>query len=471
MRKISWFIFLMVFWSGAEAQGIDARLLQAVQQFEKDSQMRHAVVGLAVLDANTGQLLFGRNEQIGLAPASTQKVLTSIASFELLGKDYKYQTKLGYSGKITNGTLNGNLYLLGSGDPTLGSWRFAGTRDSVVLQQLVRAVKRAGIKRIEGLVTTNESGFSHQAIPDGWIWQDIGNYYGAGAYQLNWKENQYEIILRSGERVNDSVAVVNGPQLFPGVIHVNELRAAAKGTGDNAYAYLATARRVFGLLSGTIPAGEKQFSISAADDDPASTLLAEFTTALRGESIARITQQGRTQVWRNADKQRLSNLSFFHTHYSPPLDSINYYFMRRSVNLYGEALVKAIAYDKAGYGATDTGIRIMKDFWAAKGIDKAAINIIDGSGLSPQNRVTADALAKALYFARSRPWFASFYESMPTYNGMKLKSGSIGGARAFAGYHTSAQGKTYIVSIIVNNYAGSSGEIVKKIYRVLDVLK
>jgi D-alanyl-D-alanine carboxypeptidase/D-alanyl-D-alanine-endopeptidase (penicillin-binding protein 4) len=99
------------------------------------------------------------------------------------------------------------------------------------------------------------------------------------------------------------------------------------------------------------------------------------------------------------------------------------------------------------------------------------VNIIDGSGLSPQNRVTADALARALHFAKSRPWFASFYESMPTYNNMKLKSGSIGGARAFAGYHTSAQGTEYIVSIIVNNHAGSSGEIVKKMFKILDTLK
>jgi serine-type D-Ala-D-Ala carboxypeptidase/endopeptidase (penicillin-binding protein 4) len=471
MRKISWFIFLMVFWAGAEAQGIDARLLQAVQQFEKDSQMRHAIVGLAVLDANTGELLFGRNEQIGLAPASTQKILTSIASFELLGKDYKYQTKLGYSGKITNGTLKGNLYLIGSGDPTLGSWRYAGTKDSVVLEQLVLAVKRAGIKRIEGFVTTIESGFSHQAIPDGWIWQDIGNYYGAGAYQLNWKENQYEIILRSGEKVNDSVEVVNEEEIFGTRGFVNELKAASKGSGDNAYVYLATGEHRNLLLAGTIPAGEKRFPISAASADPVSNLLVDFAFRLTAHGVDNTPMHHIARDVMFRDKQERSELRFFHTCYSPTLDSINYYFMRRSINLYGEALVKAIAYEKAGYAATDTGIRIVKDFWAAKGIDKAAINIIDGSGLSPQNRVTADALAKALHFARNRPWFASFYESMPTYNGMKLKSGSIGGARAFAGYHTSAQGKAYIVSIIVNNYAGSSGEIVKKIYRVLDALK
>ena len=97
--------------------------------------------------------------------------------------------------------------------------------------------------------------------------------------------------------------------------------------------------------------------------------------------------------------------------------------------------------------------------------------MIDGSGLSPQNRITSHALVKVLQFAKSREWYRSFYQALPTFNGMKLKSGSMGGARSFAGYHTSTAGKEYIVAIIVNNYDGSSGEIVKKMYKVLDVLK
>lgn len=466
MRKIYWCVGLFFCWLYGNAQAIEVKLSAAVQQLEKDSQMRHAIVGLAVMDAKTGKFVYSHNEQTGLAPASTQKILTAIASFELLGNNFRYNTQLAYSGKIKNGVLEGNLYVIGSGDPSLGSWRYAGARDSVVLKQWVLAVKQLGIKRISGVVTTNEAAFSHQAIPDGWIWQDIGNYYGAGAYQLNWKENQYEIILRSGDNVNDSVVPINKKHGF-----VNELKAAEKGSGDNAYVYLPTGPGRNQLLAGTIPAGEKAFSISASMPDPVSTLLADFSTALKKASIQH--QQGASPGRDLHDRNRgeLARLSYFNSYYSPPLDTLNYWFMRRSINLYGEALIKTIAYAKAGYGSADTGMRMLKDFWANNGIDKAAINVMDGSGLSPQNRVTADALVKALLFARSRPWFASFYSSIPTYNNMKLKSGSIGGARAFAGYHTAADGTAYIVAIIVNNHAGSSGEIVKKMYKVLDVLK
>jgi D-alanyl-D-alanine carboxypeptidase/D-alanyl-D-alanine-endopeptidase (penicillin-binding protein 4) len=81
------------------------------------------------------------------------------------------------------------------------------------------------------------------------------------------------------------------------------------------------------------------------------------------------------------------------------------------------------------------------------------LRIIDGSGLSPQNRVTVDALVKVLQYAKSRPWFNYYYDALPVYNQMKLKSGTIGGAKSFAGYHTAKDGTAYTVAIIINNYA------------------
>ena len=156
---------------------------------------------------------------------------------------------------------------------------------------------------------------------------------------------------------------------------------------------------------------------------------------------------------------------------SPPVDSINYWFLRKSINLYGEALIKTIAYEKTGLGTTAKGIELVRNFWSELGIDKGAINMIDGSGLSPQNRVTAHAEVSVLQYARARSWFYAFNDALPEYNGMKMKSGSIGGARAFAGYHTAKDGRQYTFSIIVNNYEGSSGEVVKKMYGVLNNLK
>ncbi|HYF31450.1 MAG TPA: D-alanyl-D-alanine carboxypeptidase/D-alanyl-D-alanine-endopeptidase [Chitinophagaceae bacterium] len=467
MKNFFWFIASMVYSLTIHAQSIEDKLQKAVQQFEKDSQMRHAILGFAVADAATGKLIYERNAQIGLAPASTQKIITSIAAFELLGHDYRYTTELLYNGPIENGVLNGHLHVKSSGDPSFGSWRYAGTRDTMILGKWADAVLKKGIQRIKGGLLVIET-LAHQAIPDGWIWQDIGNYYGAGAYELNWKENQYDVILQSGNTVGDGVTITKAGSKVLKNKYNNALKTAGKGTGDNAYIYFQLAPGRNPSIAGTIPVGEKSFSISGATPDPVAELQDDVVSAFSAASIR--FDAINDEVWSQALRTRPSAIALY-KHVSPPLESLNYWFMRRSINLYGEAFVQTIAYEKAKVRSTDTGIRVIRDFWAGKGIDKAALNIIDGSGLSPQNRLTADALVRALQYAKARPWRASFYESLPTFNGMKLKSGSIGGARAFAGYHTSAQGKEYIIAIIVNNYAGSSGDIIRKMYRVLDELK
>ncbi len=471
--RLIFFLFACLFYSFmAVAQSLPQKLATAVQQFEADAQMKYAIFSLYVADAKTGKLVYEHNSHVGLAPASTQKLFTSAAAFELLGQGYRYKTSLGYNGKIEKGVLTGDLHIDGSSDPTFGSWRWKETRDTVILKNFVAAVKRAGIANIDGTITTNESLFSRQAIPDGWIWQDIGNYYGAGAYVLNWKENQYDLHLRSGSSIGDSVVIVetggdNGKRRF-----VNELSSAAKGSGDNAYIYLSASGERYPLVRGTIPVNEKSFSISGAMTDPVTEVMLDLAFSLEGASIHSVPSSAPEKEIYSDDKKQPGEIQVLSTHLSPPLDSINYWFLRRSINLYGEALVKTLASQKGEKGVTtEQGVELVRNFWQQQGIDKAAIHIMDGSGLSPQNRVTTRSLVQVLQYAKTRPWYASFYNCLPEYNGMKMKSGSVGGARAFAGYHTANDGREYSYAIIVNNYDGSAGEAVKKMYRVLDVLK
>lgn len=159
-----------------------------------------------------------------------------------------------------------------------------------------------------------------------------------------------------------------------------------------------------------------------------------------------------------------------YTHYSPSLDSLVYWFLQKSINLYGEALVRTLAYQK-GAGNNVDGIKLIKEYWKQKGIAENELNISDGSGLSPQNRLTAHAQVEILKYAKSRPWFPAFFNALPEYNGMKMKSGTIKDVKAFCGYHRAKDGKEYIFSFLVNNYNGSASSLVGKMYRVLDVLK
>ena len=129
MKKIILLFDFCILTFALSAQSISAKLTAAFKNFENDPQLKHAISSLYVIDAKTGKAVFDKNSQIGLAGASTQKIITASTAFELLGKDYRYKTELGYTGKINIDTLEGDLFLHGSGDPTLGSWRYENTKD------------------------------------------------------------------------------------------------------------------------------------------------------------------------------------------------------------------------------------------------------------------------------------------------------------------------------------------------------
>jgi len=450
------------------AQTIAAKLATAVQQFENDDQMRHGIVSFCVTDAQTGKPVYNHNAQLGLPAASTQKLFTSVAAFELLGKDYRYKTVIGYDGNVKHDTLYGNLFITGYGDPTLGSWRWNETKEQAILLKIADVLERHELYHITGNVIINDSAFSVQPIPGGWIWDDMGNYYGAGCLAINWHENQYDLYLQPGKQEGDATHIVKTVPELEGAVLVNHIVTGKKGSGDNGYIYLPPAGTI-GFTLGTIPPGNDPFVISGALPDGSIV----FISALKDMFVKHFIHPAGTYVCKN-EINKIEGSVMQHelgTLLSPSLDSINYWFLKKSINLYGEALVKTMAYEKNGFGSTDKGVDIVRSFWSEHGIDKSAIQIIDGSGLSPQNRVTSDAEVKVLQYAKTRPWFNAFYNALPEYNGMKMKSGSIAGARAFAGYHTAKDGKQYIFSIIISNYDGSPGEAVKKMYKVLDVLK
>jgi D-alanyl-D-alanine carboxypeptidase/D-alanyl-D-alanine-endopeptidase (penicillin-binding protein 4) len=446
------------------SQTMGERLGAAIQKLEADSTLRHGTLSLHVEEAATGVVVFDLNGQVGLAPASCQKLFTSVAALDLLGADYRYTTRLGYRGKIEAGVLKGDLCLSGSGDPTLGSWRYDSTKEDVVLGRLVQAVKGAGIRRYTGRLIGEEGRWGTESLPRGWIWEDIGNYYGAGAWGLNWHENQYDVRLKSGTAIGDPAEIAGFRNEVQGLQWINELKTGAPGSGDNAYIYLPPYSKM-AFLRGTVPLQKEETVISGSIPMPSRQAELLFREALKKEGIG--TKEGAG----TKDAAARDATIYIGQSVSPRLDSINYWFLRRSINLYGEALIKTIALEKTGEASTEKGAELVRDFWAQRGIDRSAVHIIDGSGLSPQNRVTTDALVRVLQYARTRPWYPAFYQALPLINKMHMKSGAIGGARSFSGYQVAADGKEYVFSIIVNNYDGSSSEVIQKLFNVLNILK
>jgi len=452
----------------ASAQPPVKRLEQAFNSLLEDPQAKYAITSLCVLDANTGQTLYAKNENIGVATASTLKTITSATALALLGKDFQYQTTLAYSGNLDGqGVLHGSVIILGGGDPTLGSWRYETSKEGYILNQWVSAIKQAGIKKITGNVIGDDSLWGTQTTPEGWVWQDIGNYYGAGASALSWRENQFDLHLKASQS-NSSVSILKAVPQMPYIKLINEMKAGAEGTGDRVYAFLPPLANI-AYLRGTWALGISKSGISVALPDPAYDAAFRLQDTLQRIGIPASVSPTTTRQLK-ADQQALPKISQkLSTISSPALSQIIYWFNKKSVNLYGEHLLKTLAEKSGKEGTTKNGASVVINYWAGRGIDRNALNIIDGSGLSPGTRVTAAAMASILFQVQKESWFPVYYDSLPENNGMKLKSGTINDVSAFAGYYTDSSGRKYVIVININNYSGSG--INKKLFKVLDALK
>ena len=450
------------------AQSTVQKLEQAYSVLSKDAQAKYAITSLCVLDAKSGALIFGKNEHTGLATASTLKTITAATAFALLGKDFQYQTSLAYSGKIVNGVLQGDLIIVGGGDPSLGSSRYAQTKENEILNQWVKAIRDAGIKKIEGRIIGDDSIWGSSSAPEGWTWQDMGNYYGAAPSALSWRENQFDIQLKPGTKVGATTETLSLQPAMPYLQVVNELTTGTSGSGDQAYAYLPPLSNI-AYLRGTWGIDIRKKGISAALPDPA------YDAAFRlKDTLAKLGLPTTKEVT-TARKLKAEHLNLPPVHQnlisisSPTLDQLIYWFNKKSINLYGENLVKTLAWKAGKPATTANGLKEMVNYWSARGVDKDALNLFDGSGLSPATRVTSYAMANILFQAQKEPWYNEFYESLPENNGMKLKSGSINDVSAYAGYFTNAAGIKYVIVININNYSGYG--INKKLFSTLNALK
>ncbi|WP_187263530.1 D-alanyl-D-alanine carboxypeptidase/D-alanyl-D-alanine endopeptidase [Pontibacter beigongshangensis] len=442
-------------------QSVPEKLAAAFKTFQEDPQLQNGIASLYVLDAASGQVVFEQNGKLGLVPASTLKVITSATAYDLLGKNFRYETTFA----IRKGKEIPSLLIMPSGDPTFGSWRWASTKEEKVLAGLAAALQRTGINSFGEVVVAND-GWNEETIPDGWIWQDIGNYYGAGATKLNWHENQFDVVLRSGNQVGDPVAIVKTIPGLHGYALQSELRAAGAGTGDKAFIYFPLEAGT-ATIRGTIPVSQQNFKISGALPVPSR----QFVGTLSGRLQLLGVHIPASPILQLNKSMTPANTTTLHKVVSPPLDSLIYWFNRRSINLYGEALVKTMAYKTTGSAATESGLELIRQHWKQRGIPESELNLADGSGLSPLNRITAHAQVRVLQYARQQAWYKGFYDSLPLLNGLKMKSGTLRDAKGFCGYHRSKAGKEYIFAFLVNNYNGSPAAITQKMYKVLNELK
>lgn len=454
-----------------QGQDGNAKIQSAFQSFTSNPALENGIASLTVLNAKTGDVVFQGNSKIGLPTASTLKVITSITALDLLGPDYTFETNLYYAGAIDSlGILNGDLIIEGSGDPTLGSEHYPENTAEAILNKWKQAIRELGIKGINGKIIAQDDLYNGYTAPGSWTWSDLGNYYGAGISSLNWRENKLGVKFTPAK--TGQPARLDSINIPPYFTLINEVITGNHGSGDNVYAYSAPYSTVV-YLRGSYGSNLNK-TIEISNPNPSLGLEYELKNSLFQDSImltdtlASFANSSPMASENSTKKDR----TLIMTVHSPKLSEIVHWFNQKSINLYGEALLKLIGGISSNKYDTNESANLVAKYWQNKlKINPSEINIYDGSGLSPQNRVTTKAIAKIMQYARERPWFESFTKSLPTINGMQMKSGTIGGALGYTGYQKSAAGNEYTFSLLVNNYQGPASRMRQNMFKLLDVLK
>ncbi len=475
LRKtfLSWFWVLSLF--HGIAQTTESSFLKLVSGWQTTEQLANAGIGFAVSDVETGKEFFKSEPQLSLVPASILKTVTTATALEVFGPDFRFQTTLSYSGEIRNDTLYGNLQIIGGGDPTLGSGYFP--ENNTFPEDWIRAIQSKNIRFIAGNLVADASVYESQMIPNTWIWEDMGNYFGAGASGISVHDNLYEIHLDSPKEADRPTKIIRIIPEIPNLELQNEVLSSDVNS-DQAYVF-GSPMDYKRIIRGTIPKNKTDFIVKASVPNPSELLVNEFRKKL--------TANGITISGRNSFEKAKSSGKILFVSQSPALKEIIKVTNHESVNLFAEHFLKQLAFQAYGLGTTKDGCKFISQFWKEKGLDITGFFMNDGSGLSRFNAITASQLVFILNYMKTRSKYSGeFFDSLASPgngtlsvfksadfpdNCLHAKSGSMTRVRCYAGYLTTISGRQLSFVFMLNNFSCSQTEAIRKIEEALIELR
>ncbi|WP_223199055.1 D-alanyl-D-alanine carboxypeptidase/D-alanyl-D-alanine endopeptidase [Solihabitans fulvus] len=428
-----------------------------------DPRLTGATVGLVVRNADTGSVLYTRNSAARQLPASNGKLLTSTAALELLGPDYTFGTSVLADGHRTGSTIGGNLYLRGTGDPTMLAKDY---RDLAV------RLAASGVRTVSGGLVADDTWFDSVRLGPGWSWDDEPFYYSAQTSALtvspttDYDAGSVIVRIRPGAVGRQAKVETDPPTDYLTI--ENGVTTGAAGSGTN-----VTVDRDHGTntvrLTGSIGSDAAPDEEFVAVWNPTALVASFFRKALQDNGIRVVG--GTSYRAAPAGATELAK------HDSIPLRALLVPFMKLSNNMHAEILTKSAGRKESGVGSWDAGTRALAGKLAGLGVDPAALRMVDGSGLSRMDNVSPDQLAALLIAARGKPWFGPWYDSLPiagvpdrlvggtlrhrmtgtaAANNLRAKTGSMTGVTALSGYVTAADGEHLVFSFVQNDFLADS---------------
>ena len=455
-----------------------------VEKYSRQKSLEFATWGLYAKYIDNDEVVISFNEEKVLAPASGLKLVTTAAALNILGEDKQLLTRLFYDGNVdADGTLNGNIYFVGGGDPTLGSDLVKNSLPlDELIDSLISEIKNAGIKKVNGSVVGDALLFDGKSIPDDWYWIDIGNYYGTQTNALSINDNLYKLYFKPATVAGAGAKVLRTEPEIPGLTFKNFMKTGTRGSGDNGYIY-SSPEDFEAELRGTVPAGYNEFSIKGSIPNP-PLFAAQYLTKKMEEAGIEVAQKS----FLLDERKTYDDENLIASIFSPPVKDIVYIVNKKSFNFYAEQLLKLMGLTKNKKGNIDAGIDAVENFFETNKIYSGGLNLQDGSGLSRSNGISAKTMVELLDFMSENKYFDSFYNSLAltgdpvdisSFSGFgsgtaieknaRIKSGTIGGVKSHSGYVKDRNGRMIAFSFLANNYSGAS-YLVTNIHKSLMIM-
>jgi D-alanyl-D-alanine carboxypeptidase/D-alanyl-D-alanine-endopeptidase (penicillin-binding protein 4) len=446
-----------------------ATLRAALDSVAAASEFRNAHWGILIVDPVAAETLYSRNAGKLFMPASNMKIVTGAVALVLLGPDYRYRTAVVARGPVRDGTIEGDLAIIGRGDPTVSD--HMRTDAMQPLRDVADSVLARGVRRVRGRVVAAGDAFPDAPLGFGWAWDDLDFPYSAGIDELLFNEGFSRLIVRAGERVGETPSVTTAPaRTYPRVRMTAITVAPPPSTPPEApvdstrakptLAFAADTANGTVVVSGEIIAGDTAV-IDVAHRDLVGAYLAAFVEALRERGVT-VDGVGASGSDSTAAADTLAVMI------SPPLSEILPALEKPSQNQIAEVLFKTLGLERASAGTADSGRRVVERQLVEWGADSTGFAVRDGSGLSRHDYLTPETLVRVLDVMRRHPSFSVFYDALPVAgvdgtirNRMKgtaaegnvrAKTGTLDKARSLSGYMKMADGRQLLFSFLANNY-------------------
>lgn len=419
-----------------------------INRMMADPVLRTANWGFVVYDPVTNKVITSYNENAALVPASTTKLLTTEAAYSLLGGKFRWNTQLEISGIIDeNGLLDGNLYIIGSGDPSLGSRKAGAASYTEIINQFADALREKGIKKVNGDIIIQTAVFKENKtnLPPKIVWIDHNNYYLPVGTTNDVDPKNEKLLAKQNNPFN------NEKHYYYMSPYTNKMVYADKFDGGwvttkvaDAPASLANSFKASLLKKGIVVAGKVTPRIVDKDPEPRETIS---------------------------------------KYQSPTLTDIIYYTNQRSDNALSEATLKTLGFQIKGDQTIESGREVVTTHLMDKKFDATALNYVDGSGLSRSNTVSPIAQVKFLTNLMKESYYDDYFESLPIagqtgtlkrmflYNSngqIFAKTGTLNRVKTLAGYIKTRTGRTLAFSLMINNYSGSVDQVKNRMEQLLD---